>query len=69
MLPQRVIMAIMGFLAVVVGFTMRACLSVAITEMVAPITNTKNDSKSTVCDAFYTVKVGDHYNETHAVSQ
>lgn len=35
-LPQRVIMGIMGFLAIVVSFLMRGCLSVAITEMVVP---------------------------------
>lgn len=34
-IPQRIILAIMGFLAVAIAYTMRVCLSVAITEMVA----------------------------------
>lgn len=33
-MPQRVVLAIMGFLAIVNAYTMRICLSVAITEMV-----------------------------------
>jgi MFS transporter, ACS family, solute carrier family 17 (sodium-dependent inorganic phosphate cotransporter), other len=33
-IPQRVVLSIMGFLAVVNAYTMRICLSVAITEMV-----------------------------------
>lgn len=32
--PQRVVLSIMGFLAIVNAYTMRICLSVAITEMV-----------------------------------
>ncbi|XP_063235471.1 LOW QUALITY PROTEIN: putative inorganic phosphate cotransporter [Bacillus rossius redtenbacheri] len=35
-LPQRYVFAIMGFLAIANAYTMRICLSVAITEMVAP---------------------------------
>lgn len=34
LIPQRVILSIMGFLAIVNAYTMRICLSVAITEMV-----------------------------------
>jgi hypothetical protein len=33
-IPQRVVLSIMGFLAIVNAYTMRICLSVAITEMV-----------------------------------
>lgn len=33
-IPQRVVLAIMGFLAIVNAYTMRICLSVAIIEMV-----------------------------------
>lgn len=33
-MPQRVVLAIMGFFAIVNAYTMRICLSVAITEMV-----------------------------------
>ncbi|XP_055382752.1 putative inorganic phosphate cotransporter isoform X2 [Condylostylus longicornis] len=35
LIPQRVVLAIMGFFAIVNAYTMRICLSVAITEMVA----------------------------------
>ncbi|CAH2005053.1 unnamed protein product [Acanthoscelides obtectus] len=35
-IPQRYILGIMGFLAVVNAYTMRVSLSIAITEMVAP---------------------------------
>ncbi|CAH0564298.1 unnamed protein product [Brassicogethes aeneus] len=35
-IPQRYIMAIMGFLAIVNAYTMRVSLSIAITEMVVP---------------------------------
>jgi hypothetical protein len=40
-LPQRVVLSIMGFLAIVNAYTMRICLSLAITEMVIkkPIDN------------------------------
>lgn len=33
-IPQRVVLAIMGFLGVMNAYTMRICLSVAIIEMV-----------------------------------
>lgn len=32
-IPQRVVLSIMGFLAIVNAYTMRICLNVAITEM------------------------------------
>lgn len=48
-LPQRVIMGIMGFLAIVVSFLMRGSLSVAITEMVIPINSTRSSNDSIIC--------------------
>uniref|UniRef100_A0A1A9WUI3 Major facilitator superfamily (MFS) profile domain-containing protein n=1 Tax=Glossina brevipalpis TaxID=37001 RepID=A0A1A9WUI3_9MUSC len=35
-IPQRVITSIMGFLAIVTGYSQRVCLSMAITQMVVP---------------------------------
>lgn len=51
-IPQRVVLSIMGFLAIVNAYTMRICLSVAITEMVVK-RNTSNDgdSKNQFCEA------------------
>nr|XP_023026033.1 putative inorganic phosphate cotransporter isoform X2 [Leptinotarsa decemlineata] len=43
LIPQRYILGIMGFLAVVNAYTMRVSLSIAITEMVAP-----HDSKEII---------------------
>lgn len=44
-MPQRINIALMGFLAIVVAYTMRTCLSVAIIEMVVPVNQTgSNDS-------------------------
>lgn len=37
LLPQRVVMGIMGFLAIAVAYTIRACLSVAIVKMVKDV--------------------------------
>lgn len=48
---QRVVMSIMGFLSIAVSYSMRACLSVAITEMTEPIVNTGN--KSMVCGVLH----------------
>lgn len=39
-------MGVMGFLGIVVVYTMRACLSVAITEMVTPLNNTGKITES-----------------------
>lgn len=36
-IPQRVILAIMCFLAIAIAYVMRVCLSVAIVEMVVPV--------------------------------
>lgn len=49
MIPQRVILSFMGFLAVAVSHTMRICLSIAITEMVVKMNSTKVGSDSTIC--------------------
>lgn len=40
----------MGFLAIANAYTMRVCLSVAITQMVKPLNYTVNDG-SAVCEA------------------
>ena len=40
MIPQRYVLGIMGFLAIVNAYTMRVTLSVAITEMVEPSNGT-----------------------------
>lgn len=42
-IPQRVVLAIMGFLGVVNAYTMRICLSVAIIEMVKKNPSSGND--------------------------
>lgn len=44
-IPQRFILSLMGFFAVAVSFTMRACLAITITAMVAP-TNTLNITRN-----------------------
>lgn len=46
---QRIILGIMGFLGVVVCFTMRASLTIAITEMVVPNNRTINQVESSFC--------------------
>lgn len=50
-MPQRVILALMGFLALAIAYSMRACLSVAITEMVLPLNNTGKGNESLICPA------------------
>jgi ACS family sodium-dependent inorganic phosphate cotransporter len=42
LIPQRYILGLMGFLAIVNAYTMRVSLSVAITEMVAPSNSTQS---------------------------
>lgn len=44
-------MGVIGFLGIVVVYTMRACLSVAITEMVVPLNNTSKGSESLICQS------------------
>lgn len=51
LIPQRVILAIMGFLAIANAYTMRVCLSVAITQMVKKPNHTTVDDGSAVCEA------------------
>lgn len=52
MIPQRVIIAVMGFFSTVVVFTMRSCISIVITEIVTPLNNTRNISnESIICPA------------------
>lgn len=49
LIPQRYILGIMGFLAVVNAYTMRVILSVAITEMVYPINQTNISYNEQIC--------------------
>lgn len=51
MLPQRIILAIMAFLGVAVYFTMRVCISIALTEMVKPIETKTETNDTAVCSA------------------
>lgn len=48
-LPQRVVLSIILFLGIVVSYTMRACLSIAITEMVEPVNNSPKGNDSLIC--------------------
>lgn len=50
LVPQRVVMGIMGTLAIAVSYTIRACISVAITEMVVPVNHTNKDIRMNVCN-------------------
>lgn len=52
-IPQRVVLSIMGFLGIVVSFLMRSCLSIAITEMVVPVNNTGISNESLICPTDY----------------
>lgn len=55
MLPQRVVLSIILFLGIVVTFAMRACLSIAITEMVVPVNNSPKGNDSLICPTDSTV--------------
>lgn len=48
MLPQRVVLAIMGTLAIAVSYTIRSSLPVAINEMVVPVNNTAQQLTNSV---------------------
>lgn len=48
-IPQRVVLSIMGFLAIVNAYTMRICLNVAITEMVVKHPIPENSNGSNYC--------------------
>lgn len=50
-IPQRVVLSIMGFLAIVNAYTMRICLNVAITEMVMKHPNNASESSGEFCVA------------------
>lgn len=50
-IPQRVVLSIMGFLAIVNAYTMRICLSVAITEMVKKTTSNSSVELGETCPA------------------
>lgn len=50
-IPQRVVLSIMGFLAIVNAYTMRICLSVAITEMVIKRNQTEGQDDKQFCTA------------------
>lgn len=58
-LPQRYIMAIMGFLALVNAYTMRVCLNIAIVEMVGKIekNETVNDEYCSIPDNWMNPKI------------
>lgn len=43
----------MAFLSIVVAYSMRTCLSVAITEMVVPVMSRSRKNKTIVCEALY----------------
>ncbi|XP_012271666.1 putative inorganic phosphate cotransporter isoform X2 [Orussus abietinus] len=47
--PQRWVFAVMGFLALFNAYTMRICLSIAITEMVVPEAGHHNESRDDTC--------------------
>ncbi|SPP81431.1 putative inorganic phosphate cotransporter [Drosophila guanche] len=49
-IPQRVILAIMGFLAILNAYTMRVCLSQAITVLVIKKNATDEDSDVAICE-------------------
>ncbi|KAH8329414.1 hypothetical protein KR074_010241 [Drosophila pseudoananassae] len=49
-LPQRVILSIMGFLAILNAYTMRVCLSQAITVMVIKKNSTDDDEDNAICE-------------------
>lgn len=51
-IPQRVVMGLFGFFAIAVAYTIRACLSVAIVEMVVPVEHagTGNHARTAVSE-------------------
>lgn len=49
-IPQRYVLGIMGFFAVLNAYTMRTSLSVAITEMVLPSNSTEVDPNACPAD-------------------
>lgn len=59
-IPQRYVLGIMGFLAVVNAYNMRVCLSVAINVMAVPIKD--NNSRPDSCPVEETVTDEPHHN-------
>ena len=53
LIPQRYILGIMGFLAVVNAYTMRVVLSVAITEMLQPIVHNETIASDSCLDDWH----------------
>ena len=51
LIPQRVLLAIMGFLAITNAYTLRLVLSLAITEMVNKTTSGNNTFDAAECPA------------------
>ncbi|XP_055301823.1 sialin-like [Sitodiplosis mosellana] len=73
-IPQRVIMGIMGSLAIIVSWLLRGSLSLAITEMVVPLNNTGKNNVSIVCpvetpttiqSTIVSKMIGTRYDWTH----
>ena len=78
MIPQRVIMGIMGSLAIIVSWSLRGSLTLAITEMVVPLNNTGKNNVSIVCPVetptseqssivLKTVSFGNKFYEFHKI--
>lgn len=53
---KRLILALMGFLSIAIGYSMRACLSVAITEMVVSINKAEKGNGTIVCNFIHISK-------------
>lgn len=62
-IPQRWVMAIMGFLAVANAYTMRVCLNIAITQMVRKRAHSENADGGT-CPGGYDIHVDSEDMET-----
>lgn len=60
LIPQRYILGIMGFLAVVNAYTMRISLSVAITKMVIPLSNSHGADTCPISDSGNGSEPGDN---------
>lgn len=50
-IPQRVVLALMGFLAILNAYTMRISLSIAITQLVVRRNHAENGEGQSVCQA------------------
>ena len=54
MIPQRIILAFMGFFGLAIAFAVRSCFPMAITEMIIPIDSMEKRNTSTYCPATLT---------------